>query len=696
MEKVSTFIGNKELIIEVGRMAKQADAAVSVQYGDTVVLVTVVAAKELNKEVDFFPLIVDYQEKTYAAGKIPGGFIKREGRPTEKEIVTARLIDRPIRPLFPEGFLYEVQIMAIVLSADGENDPDILAMIGASTVLAISDIPFTKVLGSVRVGRIGDKFIINPTQTELKEASLDLVVSSSEEAIVMLEGWANEIPESTVIEAINYTQPFTQEIIKLQKKLAKIVGKPKQEVELVKVNEELYKVFEEQFGERIKNAHTIGDKQTREKELKKIYDEGITQYGENYSQLIVRFTLEKLEKNIARTQILNTGKRADGRTFDEIRPVNCEIDILPRTHGSALFTRGQTQSLATTTLGTSEDEQRIDALSGELSKSFMLHYNFPPFSVGEIRLPKGPGRREIGHGLLAERSLKSVLPQPEKFPYTIRLVSDILESNGSSSMATVCAGTLALMDAGVPITAPVAGISIGLIKEREKIALLTDILGLEDQAGDLDFKLAGTKKGVTGLQMDMKIEGLELDILEQIFEKAKAARLIILEKMNEVIARPRANLSTFAPRIKTIKVNPDKIRDVIGPGGKIIRKIVEETNVKIDIEDDGRILIASPDEEALEKAIKIIRDITAEVEVGKIYLGRVTRIVPFGAFVEILPGQEGLVHISQLEERRVEKVEDVLKENDKVLVKVIEIDKQGRINLSRKQALAEKGKQETL
>ena len=689
MEKVNATIGSRELLIETGRMAKQADAAVTVQYGDTVVLVTSVTAKDLGKEVKFFPLIVDYREKTSAAGKFPGGFIKREGRPTEKEIVTARLIDRPIRPLFPEGFFYEVEIMAIVLSADEENDPDILAMIGASAALNLSDTPFTKTLAAVRVGKIGQEFVINPTYEQLKNSSFDLVISASEDAIIMLEGSAREIPEDELIAAIKYAQPFIREIVKLQKELVKKVGKPKRRVELINADQTLYKTFGKQFGEGINQAHTIADKDSRDRALKKISDEALKQYEESHSPLTVNFTLEKLEKNIVRRKIIETGKRSDGRGNDEIRPISCEISVLPRTHGSALFTRGQTQSLTTTTLGTSEDEQRMDALSGEVSKSFMLHYNFPPFSVGEIRMPRGPGRREIGHGLLAERSLQSVLPEPEKFPYTIRLVSDILESNGSSSMASVCAGTLSLMDAGVPITAPVAGISVGLIKEKDKTVLLTDILGLEDQCGDLDFKLAGTSKGVTGFQMDMKFEGLDISLLEEIVEKAKTARLNILEKMNEAISQPRPSLSVYAPRIKTIQVKPDRIRDVIGPGGKVIRRIVDLTKVKIDVEDDGKILIASPDEAALEEAVKMIKDLTAEVEIGKIYLGRITRIMNFGAFAEILPGREGLIHISQLENRRVEKVEDVVKENDKVKVKVIEIDKQGRINLSRKQALSE-------
>jgi len=695
VEKVSAKIADQELVLETGRMARQADGAVTVRYGDTIVLVTVVAAKELGEEVNFFPLSVDYREKTSAAGKFPGGFIKREGRPTEKEIVTARLIDRPIRPLFPDGFLCEVQIMAMVLSADGENDSDILAMIGASAALTISDIPFTKTLGSVRVGKIGEKFIVNPTHSQLEDSTLDLIISASEDAVIMLEGSAKEIPESTLIEAISYAWPFIQDIINLQKDLARKFGKEKRQVQLVKVDEGLYETFKVQFGKLIDKAHLIADKEIREEKLRKIYDEATEQFQNEHSPAVIRLGLEKLEKNIIRHKIITTGKRSDGRGPEEIRPITCEIDILPRTHGSALFTRGQTQSLATTTLGTSEDEQRVDGLSGELSKPFMLHYNFPPFSVGEIRMPRGPGRREIGHGLLAERSLKAILPPAEKFPYTIRLVSDILESNGSSSMATVCAGTLALMDAGVPISAPVAGISIGLVKEEEKVVLLTDILGVEDQTGDLDFKLAGTDKGVTGFQMDMKVEGLSLELLKQIVERARAARMVILEKIKEAIAQPRTKLSTYAPRIKTIRVKPDRIRDVIGPGGKVVRKIVEETGVKIDIEDDGKILIASPDEEALSKAIQMIMDLTAEPEVGKIYLGRVTRIMNFGAFVEILPGQEGLIHISQLEDRRVEKVEDVLKENDRVMVKLIEIDNQGRLNLSRKQALAEQGKKES-
>jgi len=688
LHRVEVNIGSKNLIIETGKLAKQADGAVTVQYGATVVLVTAVMSKEPKEDPSFLPLTVEYQEKTYAAGKIPGGFFKREGKPSEKEILTARLIDRPLRPLFPKGFLNEIQIVAIVLSSDGENDPDILACIGASSALSISGIPFKCPIGAVRVGRINDEFIINPTYEQLDRSSLDLVVAGTSESVIMIEAGANELSEDLIVEAIKFGHSRIKNIIEAQERLVSFCGKQKLEAPLKIIDKELLEKVRSFSVERLTEVDKTASKEAREELMDLINKElvqRLTGENPNYLEADIKLALIEVEKAQVRRQILEEGIRIDGRDYTTIRPINCEVGILPRTHGSGLFARGQTQSLSVTTLGTSADEQMVDALEGEVLKSFMLHYNFPPFSVGEVRPIRGPGRREIGHGALAERALKSVMPPKEEFPYTVRVVSDILESNGSSSMATVCASTLSLMDAGVPIKAPVSGIAMGLVKEQDKVAILTDISGLEDHFGDMDFKITGTKKGITALQLDIKIEGVDIDLISKALIESREHRLYILDKMLESISEPRKSLSVYAPRIVSIRVNPDKIREVIGPAGKTIKKIIDETGVTIDIEDDGKILVASTNENASKKAIEIIKGLTEEVEVGRVYLGKIKRITNFGAFCEILPGKEGLIHISELSNKFVEKVEDEVSIGEEVLVKVTEIDSQGRVNLSRKQ-----------
>ncbi|MFA5148951.1 MAG: polyribonucleotide nucleotidyltransferase [Candidatus Omnitrophota bacterium] len=686
-------LGRENLIFETGRMAKQAHGAVMVQYGGTVVLVTAVMAKEprVGGDIDFVPLTVEYQEKNYAAGKIPGGFFKREGRPSEKEVLTARLIDRPIRPLFPSGISHEIQIMALVLSHDGENDPDVLALNAASCALAVSDIPFDYIIGAVRVGMIEGELVINPTFAELEKSSLDIVVVGTKEKIVMIESGMNELSEDEVVRAIEFGHKSLAASIELQEKMKGQCGKPKEtNVKINKVDEDLYKKVNELALGRIKEVEQKASKEEREELMGMIAKDLIERLvveGASWTEGDVKNALIKLEKERVRQSILKDKKRVDGRGFKDIRPISCEVGVLPRTHGSALFTRGQTQSLAVTTLGTSADEQTIDALEGETSKSFMLHYSFPPFSVGEVKPVRGPGRREIGHGALAERGLKPIMPTKEVFPYTIRVVSEVLESNGSSSMATVCAGTLSLMDAGVPIKAPVGGIAIGLVKEGNEHVVLTDIAGLEDHFGDMDFKVTGTEKGITAVQMDLKIDGIGFDIIRESLQHAKEARYIILEKIKQLIAEPRKELSQYAPRIVSFKINPDKIRDVIGPGGKVIRKIIEDTGVTIDIEDDGTVNVASADGPALQKAIDIINKLTEVPEVGKIYMGKVKRIMPFGAFVEIIPGQEGLVHVSELSDQYVKNVEEVVKLGDEFPVKLMEIDAQNRLNLSKRAAM---------
>ncbi|HSF31930.1 MAG TPA: polyribonucleotide nucleotidyltransferase [Candidatus Tectomicrobia bacterium] len=692
LQRVEKEIGGRKLVLEVGEVAKQANGAVLVWYGETVVLVTAVVAPEVREGIDFVPLTVDYRERAYAAGKIPGGFFKREGRPSEREILTSRLIDRPIRPLFPEGFAQETQVIAQVLSADTENNPDILAMIGASTALTVSDIPFRGPIGAVRIGRIEGTFIINPTRQQLSLSDLDLVIAGVDEGIVMVEGSGREVPESVLIEGLEVGHQAIREMIALQRDLRETAGKPKPALATEASDLALTQWVNELATPRVRAAIRIPEKQARERRMAEVLAEVLRAMADlaPEQQLLVPKLIETIERDEMRTMILEEGIRADGRRTDEIRPISIRVGVLPRTHGSALFTRGETQALVVSTLGTSTDEQIVDELEGKSSKAYMLHYNFPPFSVGEVSPMRGPGRREIGHGALAERSTAPILPSSEQFPYTIRVVSEILESNGSSSMATVCGATLALMDAGVPILAPVAGIAMGLISEPGRgLAVLSDILGLEDHLGDMDFKVAGTASGITGFQLDVKIGGVGTAILRGALEQARQGRLFILEKMASVIAIPRAQLSTHAPRIISIRINPDKIREVIGPGGKVIRSIIEKTGANIDIEDDGRINIASADEQAARAAIELIRGITAEAEIGKIYRGKVKKITDFGAFVEIFPGTDGLVHISQIAEQRIKSVSDVLKEGEEVMVKVLDIDKQGRVKLSRREALRE-------
>ena len=693
VKKVELDFHGRPLSIEVGRLAKQADGAALVRYGETVVLVTAVAAKDLKLDTDFFPLTVDYLEKTFAAGKIPGGFFKREGRPSEKEILTCRLIDRSIRPLFSEGLRCETQVIATVLSADRENDPDVVAMLGTSVALHVSDIPFNGPLAGVRIGRIGGKWVMNPTQAQLDESDLDIFLSGSRNAIVMVEGGAQVVPEDQILEALFAGHEAIQPLIQIQEEIRQVVGKPKREVPLAHIGDAITRRVEELALAKLKDALEIAEKLERYKRIGEVKSEVVPQALAEFpeKQKDIKGAFEELKRNVFRGLVIQKERRIDGRGLKDIRPIACEVEVLPRTHGSALFTRGETQALVVTTLGTTSDEQRVDALIGEHFKKFMLHYNFPPFSVGEVKFLRGPGRREIGHGNLAERALVPVLPAEDGFPYTIRIVSEILESNGSTSMATVCGGSLSLMDAGVPVSAPVAGIAMGLIKEGEHVRVLSDILGDEDHLGDMDFKVAGTVDGVTSLQMDIKISGVNRDIMRQALHQAKEGRLHILGIMTQTLPASRTNVSGHAPRIITLRVKPDKIREIIGPGGKVIRGIIEATGVKMDVEDDGTVTIASSDEEGSKKAIEMVQRIAAEAEVGKIYKGTVRKIVEFGAFVEILPGTDGLVHISQLAPERVRKVSDVLKEGDEVMVKVLEIDKQGKIRLSRKEALQETG-----
>ena len=693
VKKIELDFHGRPLTIEVGRVAKQADGAAWVRYGETVVLVTAVAVREVKLDTDFFPLTVDYQEKTFAAGKIPGGFFKREGRPSEKEILTCRLIDRSIRPLFAEGLRCETQVIATVLSADRENDPDVVAMLGASAALHVSDIPFGGPLAGVRIGRIDGKWVINPTQSQLQESDTDIFLSGSKDAIVMVEGSATMVPEDEILEALFAGHEAIQPLLEIQEQLRRELGKVKRQVPLAELDAGVVRRVDELALAKLQQAIEIPEKLERYKQLAEVKSEVVTQAAAEFpgKEKQIKAAFDELKRKCFRGLVIQRERRIDGRGLKDIRPITCEVEVLPRTHGSALFTRGETQALVVATLGTASDEQRVDALLGEHYKKFMLHYNFPPFSVGEAKFLRGPGRREIGHGNLAERALVPVLPSEDSFPYTIRIVSEILESNGSTSMATVCGGSLALMDAGVPVLAPVAGIAMGLIKEGEHVRVLSDILGDEDHLGDMDFKVAGTPDGVTSLQMDIKISGVNRDIMRQALHQAREGRLHILGIMNETLATPRTAVSGHAPRIITLKVKPEKIREIIGPGGKVIRGIIEATGVKIDVEDDGTVTIASSDEVAARKAIEMVQRIAAEAEIGKIYKGTVRKIVEFGAFVEILPGTDGLVHISQLAPERVRKVTDVLKEGDEVMVKVLEIDRQGKIRLSRKEALQETG-----
>ena len=689
IHRVEKKIGNETIIIETGKMAKQANGAVCVQYGGTMALVTAVCSNKLREGIDFFPLTVEYQEKTYAAGRIPGGYFKREGKPTEKEILTSRLIDRPIRPLFPKGFINDVQVVATVLSSDGQNDSDIPAMIGASCALAISDIPFMGPMGAVKVGLVDGKFIINPTFKELEGSSLNLVSVGLKDRIIMLEAGANQISEEKMLEAIELSQEFIKVSIELQEELQKICGKEKIKPELKIVPEELYvKVKKLAIGE-LKNINSLPAKEQREDAfniLAKQIVEKLIKEDENLSETDIKSALSEVEKTEVRKYILDKKIRIDARKYEEIRPITCEVGLLPRTHGSGLFTRGQTQSLCVTTLGTGQDEQKFETLEGDKTKNFMLHYNFPPFSVGETKPMRGPGRREIGHGSLAERALKVVMPSNAEFPYTVRIVSEILESNGSSSMASVCAGTLSLMDAGVPIKKPVSGIAMGLVKEGNNAAILTDIAGLEDHYGDMDFKVTGTDSGVTALQMDLKIDGISMDLIRKIVKQASPAREFILNKILQTINAPRQELSGYAPRITTIMIDKEKIGALIGPGGKIIKKIIQDTGTTIEVDDEGKVSVASDNEDASKRAIDIIKGITSEPEVGTIYEATVKKIMNFGAFCEILPGKEGLVHVSELSDKFIKNVEDAVKVGDKVRVKLIKVDEMGRLNLSIKQA----------
>lgn len=693
MQKWEMTLAGRPLVVEYGQVAKQANAAVLVRYGQTVVLVTATMAKQPREGIDFFPLLVDYEERLYAVGKIPGGFIKREGRPAESAVLAGRMIDRPIRPLFPEGFRNDVQVVATVLSVEPDNEPGLVAMIGASIALHISEIPFAEPIGGVKVGKVNGKLIINPTVAEGEKSELSLVVAGTKDAIMMVEAGVNEMSEDEVLEAILFGHDAIKEIVAFIEKIRAEVGKPKVEVTLYEPAPEINKDVREFAAAKMVSAIKTNEKLERETLIEQVKAETIEHFkeelGEEYAQSekMIRNVLDTIVYEEVRRMIAVDKIRPDGRGLSEIRPITCDVGLLPRTHGSGLFTRGQTQVLTVCTLGRVSEEQILDGLGEESSKRYIHHYNFPSYSVGEVRPSRSPGRREIGHGALAERALVPVIPSEEEFPYTIRLVSEVLESNGSSSQASICGSTLSLMDAGVPIRKPVAGVAMGLLKDGEDFAILTDIQGMEDHYGDMDFKVAGTKDGVTAIQMDIKIKGINKEILKQALAQAREGRLFILGKMAEVITESRKELSPFAPRIITFEIDPDRIRDVIGPGGKMIRKIVEETGAEIDIEDDGRVFIAAVDVTAGTKAEEMIRRLTSDVEVGAIYMGKVTRLMNFGAFVEVLPGKEGLVHISQLAKERVAKVEDVVNVGDEIMVKVVEIDKQGRVNLSRKAVL---------
>ncbi|OGU70341.1 MAG: polyribonucleotide nucleotidyltransferase [Ignavibacteria bacterium RBG_16_34_14] len=686
-----TDIGGKKFSIETGRFAKQSNGAVMVRYGDTMVLVTAVAAESVPEDIDYFPLQVEYREKTSAAGKIPGGYIKREGRPTEKEILSARLIDRPIRPLFPENYNNETQVIALVFSYDGENDADVLAATGASAALSISDIPFEGPVAEVRIGRINGELIVNPTHQQLQESELELVVAGTTDSILMVEGEAKEISENDMLSALKYAQQEIKKLVQLQLDLVREVNKKKVEVAAPAADENLKKdVYNLAFDKFKEIVYSILTKEERGRRNKELIASVQSELAEKYpdKEKVIAALLHDIEKELMRERILSEGIRLDGRNTTQIRHISIETTVLPRTHGSALFTRGETQSLTTVTLGTKNDEQTIEGLVDEYSKKFMLHYNFPPFSVGEVGRMMGVGRREVGHGNLAERSLKMVFPEESAFPYTVRLISDILESNGSSSMATVCAGSLALMDAGVPIKKAVAGIAMGLVKEDNRYAILSDILGNEDHLGDMDFKVAGTNDGITAFQMDIKIKGISFDIMEKALQQAKEGRIYILGVMNNAIAVAREHLSPYAPRLLTMKVEQDQIGLIIGPGGKTIQGMQRLFGVDINIQDDGTVSIASPNRESAARCKEHIKKMTATPEVGEVYDGVVTKIMDFGAFVEILPGKEGLLHISQIDNKRVAKVSDYFKEGDKVTVKLIRLEN-GKYSLSRKELLKE-------
>lgn len=694
MQSFEMQLGGRTLTIENGKMAKQANGAVYVRYGDTAVLVAATASAEPREGVDFFPLTVDYEEKMYAAGKIPGGFIKREGRPSESAILCSRLIDRPIRPLFPEGFRNDVQIIATVLSVDQDNPPEIAAMIGASCALCVSDIPFGGPIAGVRVGRINGEFVINPTEEQREKSDLNLTVAGSHDAVMMVEAGANELPEEVILESILFGHQEIRRIVEFQNEIRDACGKEKREVKLFQVPEELDAAIRAYAADKLDAAVRNPDKLQRDENIAEVKAEALAHFLEEYPDATkeISYVLYKMTKEIVRRMITHEKIRPDGRELEEVRPVSCEVGILPRTHGSGLFTRGQTQILTITTLGSIGDEQIIDGLGPEIAKHYIHQYNFPGYSVGEARPARGPGRREIGHGALAERALVPVIPPIEEFPYTIRLVSEVLESNGSSSMGSVCGSTLSLMQAGVPIKRPVSGVAMGLVKDGDQYTILTDIQGMEDALGDMDFKVAGTTEGVTAIQMDIKIAGITREILSSALEQAKRGRSFILGKMLEVIDKPSAELSPYAPRVKTITIPVDKIREVIGTGGKVVKKIIDETGVAVDIHEDGNIFITSNDADGMAKAVAMIEDIVREVEVGETYTGTVTRLMKFGAFVEVLPGKEGLCHISQLSNRRIDKVEDVVQVGDQLTVKVVEIDDKGRINVSHKATMENSGK----
>jgi polyribonucleotide nucleotidyltransferase len=684
--------GGKRISFETGKLAKQAHGSTVVRMGDNVVLATAVANADPREGIDFFPLTVDYREYTYAGGRIPGGFIKREGRPSEREILTSRQIDRPIRPLFAEGFKCETQVIAFVLSADTENDPDVAAINGASCSLTISDIPFLGPVGAVRVGLVNGQFIVNPTYSEMRDSLVNIMVVGTAEGIVMIESGAKEVKEETVVDAIEFGHAEIKKICAAINQLREKAGKPKRQVTPPEFDQAYYDTLKAKIGRELADAldtekHPKSESYSLVKDLKKKLQAELPEEDEKARQKLAHY-YEALRERIFREQVTHQRRRPDGRAFDQIRDIWIEVGVLPRTHGSAIFTRGETQALVTTTLGTSDDMQRLEVFEGEAKKRFMLHYNFPPFSVGEVQFLRGAGRREIGHGALAERAVAAMLPTEDNWPYAMRVVSDILESNGSSSMATVCGASLSLMDAGVPLRAPVAGVAMGLVKEGDQYAILTDIAGAEDHYGDMDFKVAGTKDGITALQMDIKVGGITAQIMREALAQAQRGRLFILDKMSEAISGHREKVSAYAPRIYTLQIPVDKIRDVIGPGGKMIRSIIEQTGVKIDVEDSGKVNVASNDETSANKALQIIRDLTATAEVGKTYLGKVTRLADFGAFVEIIPGTEGLLHISEVAEHRIKEVRDELKEGDQVLVKVLAVEG-NRIKLSRKAILKE-------
>jgi polyribonucleotide nucleotidyltransferase len=684
----SVTIGGKELSIETGRMAKQADGAVVVRYGDTMVLVSAVADSDI-RDVPFLPLTVDYTEKMYAAGRIPGSFFRREGRPAVHEVLTCRIIDRPIRPLFPKGWRNETQIIAIVLSTDKENSADVLALTGASAALTISDIPWAGPLAGIRVGRVDGELIANPTDSQQKAGDMNIVVAASFDALVMVEGGCKFVSEKEMVEALTFAQEQARPLLELQEKIRAAVGKAKRPKPEKALPEELVQKVESIGLERLKQAVAVRDKLARYAAIHEVEDWVLEQLGEAYAERAgeVGEAFDEVKRRYVRGMVIDDSVRLDGRALDEVRQITCEVGLLPRVHGSALFTRGETQGLVTTTLATHTSDQRIETIMGDYAKDFLLHYNFPPFSTGEAKRFGSPGRREIGHGNLAERALLPVLPTDEEFPYALRVVSEILESNGSSSMATVCGGSLSLMDAGVPTKAPVAGIAMGLIQQGDKFAVLSDILGDEDHMGDMDFKVTGTRDGITAIQMDIKLEGLPREVLARALNQAREGRLHILDKMAEALEVPRSTLSPTAPRITTVKVKPDRIRDIIGPGGKTIRAIQDESGAQIDVSDDGTVAIASVDEASGRKAMDLIEGLTAEAEMGVIYRGRVRRITNFGAFIEIIPGTDGLCHISEMDKGRVEQVEDICREGDEMVVKVINIDRDGKIRLSRKEAL---------